>query len=354
VLLACLLNLDISTLYVATEDVFIVGLLYGACIVEALVLAAFLVSFFTLWKTNRLVASIIGVIILLIIPANYISGWAIHEASSYYYDSEYSYHDDYTPSMEEHSADNEIFNDYPDDVVDDYLSFLREEGEYGVDSATNVLFNYDISAWDSEYAYSLLSDIGWTLNNLKNNSTNSYSESIPNEVEKRLSLNKVYSYLIDNPTEAINALKSYKQLLYHYMPVENFYGTAAYMLLNYLLAAHQDLYGDENLNRIQNIYKLMSNIEHDFVSEYYDDIKPHINDSHESIFYDEGKLYKDGVVWAYSFWARRNAEGTDDIAYTILNMLQDYYSEAEYYQNYAEEDDYEEKIVVADEPVGEY
>ncbi len=103
-------------------------------------------------------------------------------------------------------------------------------------------------------------------------------------------------------------------------------------MLNQLIAAHDDLYSDADLSRLQKIYKLMTNIEHEYVYEYYDDIKLHINDSYLSYFYDkDGELYQGGVVWAYSFWARRNAEGIDDIAYTILNTLQEYYSEAEYY-----------------------
>ncbi|MDR0660677.1 MAG: hypothetical protein LBG19_07740 [Prevotellaceae bacterium] len=83
----------------------------------------------------------------------------------------------------------------------------------------------------------------------------------------------------------------------------------------------------------------MSNIEHELASEHYNDIKLHINQDYISRFNDQDvDFYQGGLVWAYSFWASRNAEGTDNIAYTIPNMLQDYYSEAEYYQHYDEEE----------------
>lgn len=346
VLLSCVLAFNIAERQIWIGDVLIVALLYSACIVEALVVAAFLVSFFTLWKTNRLTASIIGIIILLLIPANYISGHAVYAASSYAYhhnDYGYPYLADSDVVVEEYT--DKVFEDYPDDVEEDYLSFLWGEGEYGVGGAANVLFNYDISAWSDSYPQSLLFDVYWTVNMLQNNDTGSYSGKISDESEKRASLNKIYSYLIEHPSEAVEALASYKDLLYYYMPVEKFYGTAAYQLLSYLSAAHNDLYSDSDLTRLGSIYKLMTNIEHDESYEYYDDIKLHVNENYLSKFNDNGgDFYQGGLVWAYSFWARRNAEGTDNIAYTILNMLKEYYSEAEYYQDYdgEEGDDYEE------------
>ena len=349
VLLFCTLRLSIFERYIWERDVIIIPILYGVCVVEALVVAAFLVSFFTLWKTNKLAASIIGVIIILLIPANFISGYAVYEASSYssVYDSYYGYPAEPSSNMAiEDDADGNTFEDYPDDIEDDYLSFLWGEGEYGVGGAANVLFSYDISAWNSNYPQSFLFDVNWTLTKLKEYGAEEITGNIPDEAEKRASLIKIYDYLIANPSEAVDALGSYRNVLYYYMPIEQFYGTAAYQALDYLSAAHEDLYNDGDLSRLRNIYKLMSNIEHDFAYEYYNDIKLHINDSYLSRFNDiDGDFYQGGLVWAYSFWARRNAEGTDNIAYTMLNMLQDYYSEAEYYQNYGdeEEEDYSEE-----------
>lgn len=346
VLLFCSLRFDISDRYVWTSDVFIILLLYGACIVEALVLAAFLVSFFTLWKTNRLVACIIGIIILLIIPANYISGYAVYEVSSYSSRYEnYGYPDNY-PALTEDNGEVVMFEDYPDGVDNDYLSFLLNNNEPSVSSALSVLFGYDISNWEADYSSSLISDIGWTLYKLREHETDEVTNNIPNESEKRISLNKIFDYLVGHPSEAVEALASYRNAVTYYMPVEKFYGTAGYQLLNYLSAAHEDLYKDDDLTRVRNIFKLMNNVEHDWAYEYYDDIKLHINDSYQSRFYDKDGDFDQGpMVWAYSFWARRNAEGTDDVAYALLTMLQDYYSDAEYYQSYDEEtgDDYSDE-----------
>ncbi|MDR0660678.1 MAG: hypothetical protein LBG19_07745 [Prevotellaceae bacterium] len=234
VLLPCIIKFNISFRYVWTGDVAIIGLLYGVCIVEALVVAGFLVSFFTLWKTHRFVAAIIGVIILLIIPANYISGYATYEASNYSPYSSNNYNLSYrsSPSADlpvQEYIEEEMYEDYPDDVDENYLSFFWSEGEYDVSGAANVLFNYGISAWNAEYPQTLLSDIEWTLYSLKENNTDSHSGKIADESEKRISLNKIYAYLIEHPSEAIEALVSYREIIQHYMP---------YLLSNFMAQGH--------------------------------------------------------------------------------------------------------------------
>lgn len=313
-------------------------LLFDACIIEAAILAALLISILTLWKTNRMVAIILSFISLVILGFNFISGEAIYEISSYEdpyknhytsYDSSSSYSYDSYSSTDD---DYEVF-----EVEEDYLSFLWDEDD-DVNSAFAHFFNYTISSWSSDYPHGILSDFDILEYNLKDDSEESANDD-------KL-FRKIYSYLMENPSEILSTFYSYQNIIHQYIPIEQFHSTGAQALLQYLLVAHDDLYSDDDYSRLQKIHKLMSNIEHEWASEYYDDIKLHINNDYKSTFYDmDGDFYQGGVVWAYSFWARRHAEGTDDVAYEIITSLRDYYSDAEYYSEYEEdgEDYYDEE-----------
>ena len=305
--------------------VVVFALLYGACVVEALVLSALTMSFFTLWKTNKLVASIIGVIIILIIPANVISGEAVKEASTYSSSNNNTWrHAHGSPPYDSYIEEEDIYNE-PIEVVEDYLAFLWEEEE-DIDNALDYLFRDKLSSWDNDYAQHFLFDImnlAYMLNATNEEWGSSDDEKLPGNT-----LRKIYRYLTKNPAEILNAFYSYQGAIYQHIPAQGFYATGADALLQQLIAAHNDLYSSEDLSRLQNIYKLMANIKHDWVTDYYNDIKLHIDESYLSIFYDkDGDFYQGGAVWAYSFWARRNAEGTDDIAYSILSLLSQYYIE---------------------------
>lgn len=355
VILFCILGsnrFSLSELYVDKDNVFAIALLNGACILESIVIAAFLVSIFTLWKTNRLVAYIIGAITLLIIPSNYISRLAVHEISNHYYgynDSYYSY--DTSVAVQDYS-EKEVYE--PIEVEEDYLSFLWGDND-NISSALAYLFKERLSEWDSDYPQHFLSDIDWKVDELRSNDEEDWGYSLSDsEKQSETTIRKVYSYLTKHPSEILSAFYSYQNIIYQYMPIYEFYDTGAEALLKQLSAAHDDLYSDGDLDRLQKIYKLMINIEHGDAYEYYDDIKLHINDSYLPIFHDkDGDLYQGGVVWAYSFWARRHAEKTDDIAYTILTHLNEYYSDAAYYtedeEEYDGEDDNDEDYYYEDE-----
>ena len=343
VLLSSMLRFNLLSLCLWASDVFAIGLLYGACIVEAIALSALLVSFFTLWKTNRPVSYVLGVIILLIIPLNYISGEAIYEIADYsnYDDS------DYGSGYSSESAEAEEVFEYSDDesgyeaieVEEDYLSFLWDEDE-DISSTFSYLFRNCLSDWNGEYPNYFLSDIDWLVDRLNENSEEWRKNFSEEDKSSEKILQKIHDYLTEDPSGILSTFYSYQNVIYQYMPVSDFYGTGAYALLSYLTVAHEDLYSDSDLNRLQKIYKLMVNIEHVDAVDYYEDLKIHINNDYLSNFNDkDGDLYQGGVVWAYSFWARRHAERTDDIAYTILSHLNEHYSEAEYYTSDEDSDE---------------
>lgn len=352
VLLSCVIRFNISERFIWSEDVVVVALLYAGCILEALILAAFLVSFFTLWKTNKLAATIIGVLILLAIPANIISGIAVYEVSDYsynqpYYTNSYNNYDSYDSAVElQELPDN---NDYETiEVEEDYLSFLWDD-EDDVASAFAYLFQEKLESWNGNDPVDFLRfDISYTTwLTVDDDDWNESSNPSEN------TLHKIFAYLVQNPSEILNSFYSYQNVIYEYIPVYEFYGTSASSILSYLTAAHEDLYSDSDLSRLKKIYKLMTNIEHDWASEYYDDIKLHVKEEYLPTFYwGDNYFHSSGVVWAYSFWARRNAEGIDDIAYTILTQLNDYYSDAEYYYSgdeYGEEEESDEDYYYEDE-----
>lgn len=345
VILFCLLRFTIGDRIIQVEyDAYAIALLFGTCVVEAMVLAALLVSVIALWKSNRMAAIILGIIILVALPANFISAEAIYSVSSEdYYDSydyspNYSLYDDVDVEAE---AEVEEDYDHVIEVEEDYLSFLWNEND-SISNAFSYLFKNNLSDWNSDYPGNFLSDICFKLYWIKESDFGNWMSDSDRRSEE--TFRKVYRYLKENTSEILSAFYSYQDIIYQYMPVEKFYNTAAANLVSYLYVAHQDLYGDDDLSRLENIHKLMTNIEHDDASDYYDDIKLHINKSYLPTFYSkDGELYQGGVVWAYSFWARRHTEGTDDIAYTIISALQSHSSDSEYYaEYYAGSDEYDD------------
>ena len=347
VLFFYLLRSDMYDRCIDDYDVIVFAFLYGACVIEAVILAAFLVSFFTLWKTNKPIASIIGVIIVLIMLANIISGQAIKEASSRCNASyRATYHFDTTVGTSDYDFDDEVVvaDDYEDviEIVDDYLSFLWDE-EDNADAAFEYLLNDKLSWWNDSYPQAFLAynigELTYILGADEEEWSDLKSRSSRIDRLSGNTLRKIYRYLIKNPSEMLAAFYSYQDIIYRYIPVSAFYNTAAEALMQQLTFAYNDLYSDNNLNRLKSIYTMMTEVKHDEARDYYHNIKPYINDDHSACFYDkDGDFHQGGVVWAYSFWARRNAEGTDDIAYRILSHLNEYYIEAEYY-HYSDGDD---------------
>ena len=350
VLLFYSLRSDMYDRCISNYDVIVFAFLYGACVIEAVILAAFLMSFFTLWKTNKPVASIIGIIIILIIPANFISSQAIYEASSRC-NARYraAYHFDNTVGTSDYDSDDEVeADDYYEDVievVDDYLSFLWNE-EDDTDAAFEYLFEEELEHWDDSYPQSFLSyrigDLTYILSADEEEWSDLKSRSNRIDGLSGNTLRKIYRYLIKNPSEILAAFYSYQDIIYRYIPVYDFHNTAAETLLQQLTVAYNDLYRNNGLNRLRSIYTMMTKVKHDEARDYYHNIKPYINDDHSACFYDkDGDFHQGGVVWAYSFWARRNAEGIDDIAYRILSHLNEYYMYAAHYHYSDEEEEYE-------------
>ena len=333
VLLFYLLRSDMYDRCIDNYDVIVFALIYGACVIEALVLAAFLVSFFTLWKTNKPVAYIIGVIIVLITLANIISGQAIYEASSRCnatYRAAYNQNKNIDSSHYDSDDEVEADDDYEDviGIVDDYLSFLWDEDD-DIDAALEYLFT-DRLDWGSVYSEHLLTNIEFLSYRLRSSDKdwNDYYRDYYDIATK--TLRNAYHYLKQTPSAILDAFFSYEDVIYRCMPISEFHNTAADQLLKQLTVAYNDLYSDNGLNRLQSIYIEMDDSKHDFAWEYYDDIKPHIDDDYLHYFYDrDGDFLQNVVVWAYSFWARRNAEGTDNIAYRILSHLNEHYIEEE-------------------------
>ena len=336
VFLFCWLLPNIFNRCIDVSNVFVFPFLYAACIVEALVLAALLVSFFTLWKTNKTVALIIGSIIILIIPVNIISAAALKEASDY---CRYNYTRNNYNSQ---SYTNDESDDYYDEddyeyenvieVVDDYLSFLWNE-EDNIDATFEYLFNDELSSWSDDYPYSLVFYLSNLVNELNVNSEkwNSFTFS-DNERLSKNTIRKILHYLKRSSSEILNAFYSYEDVIYRHIPRSNFSGTALETLLQQLTVSHNDLYSDDDFSRLRNIHSQMTEIEHYYASEYYDDIKQYIDVDYLHYFNDkDGDFYQGAAVWAYSFWARRYVEGTDDIAYTILRQINEHYIDSDYH-----------------------
>lgn len=139
-------------------------------------------------------------------------------------------------------------------------------------------------------------------------------------------------YLTGDANELLSAFQRYFPQIKSSFPKSDYKNSAAAVLVKCLLATHDDLYADSNTssNRLQGIYDTMTENEKEWdVTEYYSLILPYTSDviSKKRILADADNdwLVQQVSVWAYSFWARRYQEGTDEAALTMLNMITNYY-----------------------------
>jgi hypothetical protein len=102
-----------------------------------------------------------------------------------------------------------------------------------------------------------------------------------------------------------------------------------------LLISYNDIYSSPDYKeRLEEIYKIMKfqNGRDDDAKNFYSKIEPFT--SHEFLLNLEeirlisGKQFADGdIVWFYSFWARRYNENSINQVYTVINEINNHYTE---------------------------
>ncbi len=311
---------------------FFIPAVYMGCLALALVQAALLMSAVTMWKVNKVVSFMLFAFVAISFLACVLPGWVGYEIAdkdSYKYYSD-SYYDNSDSAVAEPATYEGDDYEEPEPV----LSNLWESSEYDKDSVSLAVGYFSERIRQMENEYSNVLDL-WTYGH---NSSYTYNEDdlYYGDDEKKIwpdksdfyqafrNQIKIVSYLQGNNDLILKAFMAYNGILFDAISSKVYYRSGAAELLAALSHAHDDLYDTGNSSsRLSKIYKLMTNIEHSVASEYYDDIKIHADkETLESYFKtDSGEIDERLVVWAYSFWARRYHDGTEEAAYSILQDI---------------------------------
>lgn len=136
------------------------------------------------------------------------------------------------------------------------------------------------------------------------------------------------------PDKIIESFEKYKYFFYSLISERTYKTSNIDKIISGLLLSYNDIYSDENYNtKLKEIYAIMKFQKGYDVDakELYPKIEPFISNetliSIEELRLSSGKQFADGdIVWFYSFWARRKKEGNINEVYTIINDMNEYYS----------------------------
>lgn len=308
----------------------------GLAVLITILVSALSVSISAVWRLQRLPAAILAAILLAFLSVACVMGVILKEVgvSQRYIDTMYG-------TSELPDEGEEVEDDYYDeeDDTEEKLQPSILSGLWGVPAndadsvkgAARYLLSYKLAAWKEDDPLPLIQNIGWVLNSLRYNAEEDWSAETDVRKERdRLALRNIYRYLAANTRRLTNVYSAYQQYVHKYVPLSEFSGTSGQWAINALLTAYKDLYSgnDYSYRRIRDVYKLMSTTSHTWLAGYYDDMLKLINIAYLDEFTYEGEVSKEGLIWAYSFWARRHAEGTDIDVYKLLTAVNRYYEKA--------------------------
>jgi hypothetical protein len=156
---------------------------------------------------------------------------------------------------------------------------------------------------------------------------------------------KMVSYMSRDAKIIEASFDKFKDLIYKYVSYENYNDTNIRKITELLLESHENLYSVENYNKnLRKIFNKMNDKKTNSydISDNYQDILPFISQkikdhlkASEYVDPDPSKYEYPGpdnidrkdIVWAYSFWARRNQEKNEDVVFKILTEINDHYTE---------------------------
>lgn len=139
----------------------------------------------------------------------------------------------------------------------------------------------------------------------------------------------VTEYFISRPDRVLSAFKHVKPLIKIFVPKDTYTKSGAGLLVNTALTAYDDIQNKGAEATLKNINLVMKKSEDSNfyqTSELYAPMKEYISMSISDI---DGKLReeekKEVIVWAYSFWLRRNNEQAINTAHTLLKEIKELY-----------------------------
>ncbi len=139
---------------------------------------------------------------------------------------------------------------------------------------------------------------------------------------------QIVNFLKEGNEHLLSAFESYGYLFFKTFSQTKYMNSGASHLIATLDRVYKDIYLNENDGdeKIAAIYQCMTSENHGMIEEYFDSLLPYISDDVLNTFRDSsGDIEKRMVVWTYSFWARRDHEGTTSGTRYILQEIANYY-----------------------------
>lgn len=228
------------------------------------------------------------------------------------------------------------------------VDFVDEEIDRKIDAQTfgdatrvkNILdfFACKLELYDAESPYKVLaswafwSDNTYSTDNLKALYTDKWEKSITDFKNAGWDYYETVKYLSGNSERLLAVFDQVKGYLTAVVPPYTYYKLEINKLVDLLLDAYADIYSNDPDMVLSQIRKEMKKRGDEIVmSEMYDYIAKNINLSLSDLnihnFQYSGKTaeLKAIMAWAYSFWARRDSEGTTNVAHSILSAIKTVY-----------------------------
>ena len=294
-----------------------------------------------LWLKNKVVASVVVIVglFLFILPLGYLTyfkSYTYHDQAnaSYYQEVEEASNAIATGAIEveeEHYDMGEEYEEYEEGEEEDYFSFSDlwedpSEDEENVRSATSIIRNI-VAAYEG--------------NNYLGYMRHVYDPRSNNEaIEKNTPIDyfhKIKEKLLNNPEVLQSAFDNYKHLLYETISVKTYIRNDVDVVIELLLLSYYDIQSDDNaaatleeVNRIMTSHPKNEYNYEDDATDFYPEIKDFVSEKmlekYSTLKYsNKYNVTKGDIVWAYSFWARRNKEGTMQSVLTILTEVKKHY-----------------------------
>ncbi|MDR2886284.1 MAG: hypothetical protein LBU95_05850 [Rikenellaceae bacterium] len=302
-------------------DVLIVaGLLWmGVMMVGAVVWAAF-----NAWRSSEILGVVLGIIAVAMLggAGALAAGYSYHRINNY--DQVYAQNwEGYNP---EYAGDDECDPvEYDGDGEADYglaYRFLldRMRVNDGGQDPEDML-----RRWESN---------GWAEDDYRN-FEDKYADYEDFDITRSV-FYATYSHCAADIT-ALSDLSDYMQTDSFSFPSRQAYKkSGAAVLVHALLASWDDIHGTENADQtieaIHQVMTLTADVSADVVPDFYfPRLRDYITESsyadicRKAGFEQDSYSAKYVAGWAYSFWARRHNEGTDQIAHNILKMVDNFY-----------------------------
>ncbi|MET3027343.1 hypothetical protein ABXT06_11725 [Flavobacterium sp. UW10123] len=323
---------------ISREDSIIIDqpvFFYGSIVLRALlvvVISLVTASFFLMaginWKTNKALAVICLIFSFFIIGASVFGDvlfmGKFHEAS-----------ESYKIAKNERKAPRkgeEEVGDY--DGYDNYEE--REEGEENHEESKELEEPIEIDKTRLEDSWNAIAEnlfggkTGW------GDEFSSVRSFVSNEMDPDTDLPDTYFYLLnyienlkDRPKELYSVFENYKSIFYDVLSEETYHSKHFDEIVDGLLMAYDDVGTDtEKLNEIYRVMEIdPADSSETNIGGYLPGLKKYCS-SYALRELKRNKIYcsnSSDIVWFYSFWARRNKDGSVKEAAQILKEIKAHY-----------------------------